>query len=701
MRYPVLLFSVFLFTSSLHSQDIREVLKHLSTDKQKADTLLFHSRAYILKAKADSALYWLETGEVFAVNSGYAELMARYNIEKAGVACLKGRYRVALTELAKADPYLDQHDFYTLKITSLTTKANCYNFLDKKDSALHYYKQAEVYNNRNNPYRNWVVYTAMGELFNRADDTEEAEQYYLKAYNITVDKAGKPDLGYVLMLLSNFYIARNKPEKAGRIVQEYYMLMEERKKTKFTDPLQNIIQSITGSRFENNVAFMQEVKESSLENGHRQEAVIANGYIINYYEKRENYAEALKYAEENDSIASGLESLYSQFLTKQSKFNLLKKMGKHAEANTAAESMLLLKDSLQRLEHREQLYSLEKKYESEKKQKEIDLLASRNALNEKNIQLLTNDKKLAALVLQQEIIRQNALTRENQLMDSVVNSEKAYSKTLSQEKEKENALNESLARENQLRQAELEKEKKLRWVITGGAILLLLAAGIILFQYRKQRTRNMLIQKQSADLEVLMKEIHHRVKNNLQIVSSLLDLQSHSIRDAQAHEAVKEGKNRVQSMALIHQNLYSLGNIKGIRVKEYVSNLLMTLCDSYNISNDNVRINAEIDDLNLDVDTMIPLGLVLNELVSNSFKYAFRDMTNGKLCISLKEDAGLLYLQVRDNGKGFPENLDLQKSRSFGLKMIRAFSQKLKAQLDIHNDNGAVVIMKISKFKTA
>ncbi|MBL0145886.1 MAG: sensor histidine kinase [Chitinophagaceae bacterium] len=198
-----------------------------------------------------------------------------------------------------------------------------------------------------------------------------------------------------------------------------------------------------------------------------------------------------------------------------------------------------------------------------------------------------------------------------------------------------------------------------------------------------------------------MKEIHHRVKNNLQVVSSLLDLQSHTMKDVQASEAVKEGKNRVQSMALIHQNLYSEENIKGIKVKEYIGNLLQTLCDSYNITNDKVKINTNIDDLNLDVDTMIPLGLVLNELVSNSFKYAFKETQNGVLNILLHEKEDKLFLQVSDNGSGFPADVDVKSAKSFGLKMIRAFAQKLKAKLDIYNNEGAVVEMEISKFKVA
>lgn len=198
-----------------------------------------------------------------------------------------------------------------------------------------------------------------------------------------------------------------------------------------------------------------------------------------------------------------------------------------------------------------------------------------------------------------------------------------------------------------------------------------------------------------------MKEIHHRVKNNLQVISSLLDLQSLTIADTQASEAVKEGKNRVQSMALIHQNLYSEGNIKGIKTKEYISNLLRSLCDSYNITNDKVKIITQIDDLNLDVDTMIPLGLVLNELVSNSLKYAFKDGRAGELNVMLKQETEHLLLKVSDNGTGYPEGMNAREMKSFGMKMIRAFAQKLKAKLDIYNDNGAVVEMQITKYEMA
>ncbi len=324
------------------------------------------------------------------------------------------------------------------------------------------------------------------------------------------------------------------------------------------------------------------------------------------------------------------------------------------------------------------------------------------------IKYLSNENKLRQLQLLREGELREGLQRENLLMDSILIQEKNLSYALASENdarqkklEKELALKASLDRENTLKEKELKKAKTIKTGLFGGALLLLLSGLVILLLYRKQRRKNELIQKQSDDMQVLMKEIHHRVKNNLQVISSLLDLQSLTIADNQASEAVKEGRNRVQSMALIHQDLYREGNIKGINTKEYISNLLQSLCDSYNITSDKVKVITQIDDLYLDVDTMIPLGLVLNELVSNSLKYAFNGVRPGELSIMLKEEAEHLFLKVSDNGAGYPEGMDTRDSKSFGMKMIRAFAQKLKAKLDIYNSNGAVVEMQITKFKLA
>ena len=317
------------------------------------------------------------------------------------------------------------------------------------------------------------------------------------------------------------------------------------------------------------------------------------------------------------------------------------------------------------------------------------------------------ENELKQSQLFKELLMRQSLERENALMDSIISTEKILSEALSRERyslERENHYkSQQLVNEKQLREQEqlqLKNIRKNRELLIGGLAITLLLGTVIFLLFRKQIKKNAIIQKQADDMQVLMKEIHHRVKNNLQIISSLLDLQSLTIKDQQASEAVKEGKNRVQSMALIHQNLYNEGNIKGIEAKGYISNLVSGLCGSYNIHPEQVNLTTEVDDLVIDVDTMIPLGLVLNELVSNALKYAFSNRQPGALEVVLKQQADKLLLKVRDNGPGFPAGLDIKNSKSFGLKMIRAFAQKLKATLNIKNENGAVVEMLIAKYKT-
>ena len=144
--------------------------------------------------------------------------------------------------------------------------------------------------------------------------------------------------------------------------------------------------------------------------------------------------------------------------------------------------------------------------------------------------------------------------------------------------------------------------------------------------------------------EVLLKEIHHRVKNNLQIISSLLNLQARFIKDKSAVDAVQEGRNRVKSMALIHQKLYQQDNIQGINMPEYIENLSRALLTSYKIKGDRITVDRKVDAIYLDIDTAIPLGLIINELLTNSLKYAFPENEKGELKISLLQDLSLIHI---------------------------------------------------------
>ncbi len=258
-------------------------------------------------------------------------------------------------------------------------------------------------------------------------------------------------------------------------------------------------------------------------------------------------------------------------------------------------------------------------------------------------------------------------------------------------------------------QAKLERRDLLIKATATSAILLLLAG---LFAYRayslKKRTsdalqaKNAVIDAQLKEKELLVREIHHRVKNNLQVVSSLLSLQSRGITDAKAREAVQESRDRVKSMALIHQDLYREDDLTGIRMREYVEKLARSLLSSHRMTDAGIELTIDVDDLDLDVDTAVPLGLILNELITNALKYAFHAEGTGHLTIRLKEQDDRLLLSVRDNGAGYDPDAERgEESSGFGLNMVRTFSQKLQAEWGIRNEDGTVVELRIANFKKA
>lgn len=337
----------------------------------------------------------------------------------------------------------------------------------------------------------------------------------------------------------------------------------------------------------------------------------------------------------------------------------------------------------------------------------IESLVKEDVANSK-IKYLNSINKVKELKLLREMDAKINLENENRLKDSILKKEKQLSIALSLENSykskqlvSQQELSKTLNRESLLQKKQLRKEEGLRSALLGGLVCLLLLGALAWYHYARTKTKNRIIEKQAGELQMLMKEIHHRVKNNLQIISSLLDIQSLTLDDESAIQAIRGSKNRVQSMAILHRFLYHENNIRGIMVEDYMKNLSENLFSSYNINPDKIKLETDIDKLNLDVDTMIPIGLIINELVSNSLKYAFNSSENGIVFISLKGKDSCLHLQVRDNGKGFPATMNMQQKQTFGLQLITAFARKLKAKLEIYNDNGAVVTMSIKKYKLA
>ncbi|AFZ14409.1 signal transduction histidine kinase [Crinalium epipsammum PCC 9333] len=190
--------------------------------------------------------------------------------------------------------------------------------------------------------------------------------------------------------------------------------------------------------------------------------------------------------------------------------------------------------------------------------------------------------------------------------------------------------------------------------------------------------------------ETLLKEVHHRVKNNLQIISSLLRLQSKQIRDADVLELFQESQNRVRTMALIHEKLYQSDNLAKIDFLEYIQTLIQELSRSYGASKQAIAFKLNIEKVHLEVDMAIPCGLIINELVSNSLKYAFKDRQTGEIDISLVQhsQSNSFILTISDNGVGLPQNLDFRKTQSLGLQLVCRLTKQLGGSINLNPSQG-------------
>jgi PAS domain S-box-containing protein len=214
-----------------------------------------------------------------------------------------------------------------------------------------------------------------------------------------------------------------------------------------------------------------------------------------------------------------------------------------------------------------------------------------------------------------------------------------------------------------------------------------------------QRKRAELKIKESLEeKEVLLQEIHHRVKNNLQIISSLLNLQTYYVEGEESINVLKDSQNRVKTMAIVHEKLYQSPNLKDINFKEYIEDLISGLFYSYGIESKNIKTEINLEDLKIDIDTAIPCGLIINELVTNCLKYAFPDK-KGILKVELTPKSDYINLIVADNGVGLPPHINIENTNTLGLKMVNSLVHQLEGTLKLNRTSGTEFIIKFKELK--
>lgn len=251
---------------------------------------------------------------------------------------------------------------------------------------------------------------------------------------------------------------------------------------------------------------------------------------------------------------------------------------------------------------------------------------------------------------------------------------------------------------------EIEKEKNKQLFITWVLVFIAITAFAITIAFYTIKKKNKLLFKNEIAIkqnlyekELLLSEVHHRVKNNLQLVNSMLDLQQKYLKDPEAINAINNSKNRILSMSLIHQTLYQNGKYGYVDTKDYFERVTNIVVQS--LKND-TTINCifHIQSLSLLLDYAIPMGLITNELITNACKYAFINKPTGTITISLYKENNILFLKVEDDGIGTNEEV-MKNAKSFGLKLIKSLCRQLEANLHIKNELGTKITLEIRNFK--
>ena len=198
--------------------------------------------------------------------------------------------------------------------------------------------------------------------------------------------------------------------------------------------------------------------------------------------------------------------------------------------------------------------------------------------------------------------------------------------------------------------------------------------------------------------ELLLKEIHHRVKNNLQVVSSLLYLQAKYLKDKEAMSMFIESQNRIRSMSLVHEKLYRSKNLAQIDFSGYIKDLVKSLFRSYSINVNRIKLKMNVRKAVLDIDTAIPCGLILNELVSNALKHAFPENSSGEIQVMFKSTgSGKFELSVSDNGIGLPDHFKIVEPSSLGMRLIETLVDQIRGKLEIEKNDGTVIKISFQK----
>lgn len=533
---------------------------------------------------------------------------------------------------------------------------------------------------------------SLAQVFDKISKPDKAIQFYRRSLQLFTKLDKKPAIQKNALALGRIYLTIEKLDSALFFISQSLKLAKQEKMNAAIYESKIELGNYFYVKREFNKLSEQILELDSLSMGLKDDFLMVRLHVL-----KGNYAMAVQ-SESEALRAYGRAESYSHqgftpFIDSYIKSNMADAYFRAGNLSKAYELVKYLNHnstSYSTKENQKLAQGIAQNSELNLRDREIDYLKIQNQLNEERLKRV--------ILIKENLRRENELKDHSLLQEQLLNTASIREKSLQAEQlEKEKALSLSLVRENDLRQRTIKDERHFQTILWTGIILLLLLTMLIYYLFKKQQEKNRIILKQTKDLEFVNKEVHHRVKNNLQVISSLLDLQSKYANDIRYENLLNESKHRVQSMAFIHQNLYESAGMNLVDMPNYIQNLVDHLWTAYQKEGEQVTIQVDVKPMHMHMDLVVSIGMIINELVTNSLKYAFANRPNGKIRIALYDVSNKFNLEVEDDGVGMPDSVDVAGSGSFGYKMIRAFVQKLKGTISINRNQGTQVLIEFNK----
>ncbi len=529
-------------------------------------------------------------------------------------------------------------------------------------------KALEEFKKINSPNNIARAYSYLAKYDYGDDDLASAVKNYQNALEQYRKTENNAYIKGTLYNLAQCYVKLNENDKAEYYINEVY---------KFTNPVQDAVF----------ISFL-------------------NKFSYNLSMNKKNYKAALALCKDILEFAQKEKSFVNIGIAYEKYIHAYVALKDTANAYLMSEKLNAIKDSIYKFNISKNTAELAKKYETEKQQQQITLLDKESKLTQEKLkqeQLVAAALKVENQLKQAKLNEQNLvsslLEKENAIKDFEIEQKQFIQNALIKENQlkknelkQEKRLSQSLQKQNAISAINSENEKRIRWLMLFCLIVLLAFVFSYYKSYRTQKIANAKIVKQSNAMQVLVKEVHHRVKNNLQVVMAMLRMQERSILDENAKDALIHSENRLQAIAIIHEKLYNTNDFTAVALKEYVEDLMKVLVVQYQSMHPNFSYSIE-DNAHLvtNLDTAIPVGMIVNELVTNSFKHAFNNVDKAIIQIAINATSNQTYqLVIQDNGIGFTNHQNPQSLQNgLGLKLVHLFVEQLNGNLKYTSTNGS------------